>query len=162
MISSASQCPCGSQQQYGQCCEPLITGQHQAETAEQLMRSRYSAHVVAKQEPGAIDYLMNTWAAEQRQHIDRAAVVDWATNSQWLGLTVVSHTPQGDSATVEFAVSYRRDDGSPHIHRELSQFRREQGRWYFVEGEEPKGQPPGRNSVCPCGSGKKYKRCCGA
>ncbi|BFM14620.1 YchJ family protein [Maricurvus nonylphenolicus] len=126
------------------------------------MRSRYSAHVVASQEPCAIDYLMNTWATEQRQHIDRAAVEDWAVNSQWLGLTVVSHTPKGDNASVEFAVSYRTADGSPHIHRELSQFRRDQGRWYFVEGEEPKGQVPGRNSPCPCGSGKKYKRCCGA
>jgi SEC-C motif-containing protein len=168
MITSASQCPCGSQQPYGQCCGPLISNQRHAETAEQLMRSRYSAHVVARQEPRAIDYLMNTWAAEQRQQIDRAAVEDWAVNSQWLGLNVISHTPAGDRATVEFAVSYRSADGSPHIHRELSQFCRDkQGRWYFVDGEDPEGKSPegkapGRNSPCPCGSGKKYKRCCGA
>ncbi len=156
-------CPCGSQCDFAECCQPLIRGDQAATSAEQLMRSRYSAHAVAHKEAGAIDYLMQTWAPEQRIHIDRQAVSDWATTAQWLGLTIVSHQTQGNKATVEFIARYSHDD-QIQLHRELSHFCRLDNRWYFIDGEEPqtkeKSKDVGRNSPCPCGSGKKYKRCC--
>jgi SEC-C motif domain protein len=166
---SSRQCPCGNQDDFANCCQPLIRGDQVAKTAEQLMRSRYSAHAVARDEAGAIDYLMQTWAPEQRAHIDRQAVSDWATTAQWLGLTIVSHQPQGNTATVEFIARYSHED-QIQLHRELSHFCRKNDRWYFIDGEEPqrKEEPQtkekpiavGRNTPCPCGSGKKYKRCC--
>ena len=69
--------------------------------------------------------------------------------------------------TVEFVARFR-FNGEQHLHHELASFRREQGRWVFVAGDmNPKGPPRrvvkvGRNDPCPCGSGKKYKKCCGA
>ena len=47
-------CPCGSELSYAECCEPVIKGEKAAETAEQLMRSRYSAYVKTE-----IDYLLD-------------------------------------------------------------------------------------------------------
>lgn len=146
-------CPCGSARNFGDCCAPLLNGQTLASSPEALMRSRYSAHVCAN-----IDYLMATWAPEVRQQIDPDTVRQWATSATWLGLTVIRHTTSGDSGNVEFIARYRDADGELQAHHEHSRFRRDQGIWLFVDGTTP--QAPGRNSPCPCGSGKKYKRCC--
>lgn len=177
-------CPCGSQQIYASCCGPLLDGQRLATTAEALMRSRYSAHVLARQQPAMLDYLMATWAPEQRGLIDRDAVANWAVNTEWLGLTVLAHqsdpvdaahtkavqteaapmqTVTSQTATVEFIARYRQHN-TDYSHHELSFFRRDGEHWYFVHGEEPPSaqttSKPGRNDPCRCGSGKKYKRCC--
>jgi len=67
-----SECPCCSGRNYAECCEPLISGAVAAQTAEQLLRSRYSAHAV-----GAIDYIVDTNHAATRDSIDRAATEKW-------------------------------------------------------------------------------------
>ena len=125
------------------------------------MRSRYTAHVVGK-----IDYLMQTWIPEIRAQVDPKGVADWARQSQWLGLRVIKHSQQGHRGQVEFIAHYRDDQGIEHHHHELSDFVRsdEEGelRWYFVDGVTPeKMTKTGRNDPCPCGSGKKFKKCCG-
>jgi SEC-C motif domain protein len=160
------QCPCGSGRTYETCCAPLINGTGHAATPEDLMRSRYSAYVLQK-----IPYLARTLHPNQRDDFDEDGAARWSRESEWLGLEVisVSGTSPGDkTGMVEFQVHYTRD-GTTQVHHELSEFRRVDGIWYFYDGK-PVGNPParraapkvGRNDPCPCGSGRKYKKCCGA
>ena len=129
------------------------------------MRSRYSAYAV-----GAIDYLGDTLHPDYRGDWDRDATARWATNSQWLGLEIrdVEAGGENDSrGVVEFVASFT-DQGVHKVHQERSNFEKKDGRWYYVDGDIPKPatqrhETPkvGRNDPCPCGSGKKYKKCCG-
>lgn len=161
-------CPCGTQKSYAECCEPFITGREHAPTPEALMRSRYSAYV-----KGATAYLRDTLAPESRTDFNEADAKEWAEQSEWLGLEILK--AQGD--TVEFTAKYKHQ-GKVLEHHEVSTFRKAKDRWYFVDGEshtheegqghhEPKApivraEPKvGRNDPCTCGSGKKYKKCCG-
>lgn len=159
-------CHCGSGQPYETCCAPLILGDAKAPTAEALMRSRYSAYVV-----GAIDYLGETLHPGHRSDWDREATRRWAENAEWHGLEILSTEAgqAGDSeGVVEFAADYS-EKGEPRRHHERSRFAQVSGRWYYVDADVPKpktqrheGPKVGRNDPCPCGSGKKYKKCCGA
>ena len=128
------------------------------------MRSRYSAHVVAN-----IDYLVATHDAESRARVVRADVERWARESEWLGLEIVARQaggPDDDEGIVEFKARHRAG-GAVVVHHERSRFRRRDGRWFYRDGETVKPPPAratagvGRNDPCPCGSGKKHKRCCG-
>lgn len=129
------------------------------------MRSRYTAHVV-----GNIDYLVATTDASRRGGVDRAAVARWARESTWRGLTIVAVARGGagdDTGEVEFKAAYE-SGGARLVHHERSRFRRREGGWFYVDGDAIGPAParravtPGRNDPCPCGSGRKYKRCCGA
>ncbi len=156
-------CPCGSGQDYAACCEPIITGNKAAETAEQLMRARYTAHDKVE-----IDFLYESIHPAFRQGFDHKGSKDWAEKSEWLGLEVVDSVAGGaDDMTgeVEFIARFRLN-GNTRSYHERGQFERKDGQWYFTDGDIVKGQPiksnkVGRNDPCPCGSGKKYKKCCG-
>jgi SEC-C motif-containing protein len=158
-------CYCDSVRAFDACCKPLIDGAP-APSAEALMRSRYSAYVVA-----AVDYLGETLHPAHRDDWDREATRRWATSSEWLGLEILeveAGAPGDDHGWVAFAATFRAD-GETRRHVERSRFEFLRGRWYYVDGESPKpttrrhaGPRVGRNDPCPCGSGKKYKRCCGA
>jgi SEC-C motif-containing protein len=157
-------CPCGSGRELDQCCGAIIAGAP-APTAEVLMRSRYTAFAL-----GHIDYLTETLAPEARADFDPIEAGKTAGDAVWQGLEVRAVTDGGrddETGSVEFVARFRLN-GEPRIHHELASFRREQGRWLCVDGEmDPKGPPRrvdkvGRNDPCPCGSGKKYKKCCGA
>lgn len=162
-LTPQSYCPCGSGAAFQHCCAPCLDGSRPAQTAEQLMRSRYTAHVVCE-----VDYLLRTWRCPDPAAVDPAAVRRWAQQSEWHGLTV-HRTLQGGAEDgqgwVEFTATYR-DKTAPAAalqqHREKSWFIRENGHWFYVDGEDPQQDKPGRNTPCPCGSGKKFKRCCGA
>jgi len=157
-------CPCGSGADYADCCQPIVSGEKKAETAEQLMRARYSAYTQVE-----MDFLFNSIHPDGREENDRDGARDWAENSQWHGLEVIEisgGTAEDDTGTVEFAANYTHEDAD-HRYHEVATFKKEDGQWYFAEGkpgvrkpvvrEEPK---IGRNDPCPCGSGRKYKRCC--
>lgn len=156
-------CPCGSGSDYAACCEPIISGNKPAETAEQLMRARYSAHVKAK-----LDFLYDSTHPAHREGYDRKATREWSENSEWQGLEIVKTAlggPRDETGEVEFIACFRDRDGI-HRHHELGRFQRENKQWLFTEGIPVKSQPisatkVGRNDPCPCGSGKKYKKCCG-
>ncbi|MGE5429529.1 MAG: YchJ family protein [Syntrophomonadaceae bacterium] len=158
-------CPCGSGKAYNKCCLPLIKGEKAAQTAEELMRSRYTAYV--KQE---IDYIYDTTHPGHRDDFDRDATLDWAKNSEWLGIEIRNTskgTAQDEEGEVEFIASFAQK-GVKKDHHELSTFKKEEGRWYFEDGKGVSIKPyvrvedkTGRNDPCPCGSGKKYKKCCG-
>lgn len=119
-------CPCGSGQRYAACCGPLHAGERPAASAEALMRSRYSAYVLK-----LADYLLATWHPSTRpSELDLAA-----DDSKWLGLDVKRHEVQDDDrAMVEFVARYR-IAGRGHRLHEVSRFVREDGRWFYVDGE---------------------------
>lgn len=160
-VMPQSPCPCGSGESFQRCCAPRLDGTGPAQTAEQLMRSRYTAHVVCD-----VDYLLRTWHAPAAAAIDPAAVRQWAQQSDWQGLTVhqcLKGGPDDHEGWVEFTAIYTDRSvatPAPQQHREKSYFTRENGVWQFVDGETPQPEKPGRNAACPCGSGKKSKRCC--
>ena len=141
------------------------------------MRSRYSAYACAD-----IDYIKNTLAPESKSDFDIATTKKWAQEAKWKGLKIIS-TEKGQvsdkKGTVEFTATYEQD-GETLDHHEVSQFRRnDAGKWLFVdgdahthkEGEDHHHNKPqtvvrqspkvGRNDPCSCGSGKKFKKCCG-
>lgn len=150
-------CPCGSTKDFDQCCAPLFAGQPAA-SPEALMRSRYTAFT-----KGNMDYLASTLAPEALEGFSIEDSRTWSEQAQWQGLDV--RKAEGDS--VEFVAHFKMS-GKPHYHHELATFRQVDGQWKYVDGVlDPK--PPqrqtkavGRNDPCPCGSGKKYKKCCGA
>jgi SEC-C motif domain protein len=157
-------CPCGSERPYDDCCRPLIEGRQNAETAEALMRSRYSAFVKTE-----IDYLCSTIPPAQQKNFNRPEAVKWSENSEWEGLEIIETGeggPDDEAGTVEFIARFREKDKKVE-HHEIAQFGKIDGRWYFIDGQAPKpktvvhqGPKIGRNDPCPCGSGKKYKKCC--
>lgn len=162
--TSKTPCPCGSGSTLELCCGPILAGAP-APTAEALMRSRYSAFVL-----GDLDHVERTHAPEARAGFDRPDMEKTTRAVEWLGLTIAGTSdggPDDETGTVEFFARFS-ENGQPNVHHERSTFRREEGRWVYVDGEfNPKGTPHrvmkvGRNDPCPCGSGKKYKKCCGA
>ena len=159
-----AECPCGSGSVFDECCGPIIGGTPAA-TAEALMRSRFTAYV-----HGDLDHIERTHAKEVRDGFNRSAAESTANSVEWVSLEIRATSDGGaddDTGTVEFAAHFK-NDGKLLVHHERSNFRREDGRWVYVDGGmNPKGQPRrvekvGRNAPCPCGSGKKYKKCCGA
>ena len=124
-------CPCGRPDArgralaYADCCAPAHTGTRAAPDAETLMRSRYSAFV-----RGDAPYLLATWHASTRP-----ASMDLEEGAKWLGLEIRQHRMTGaDTAEVEFVARFRVAGRAVRQH-ELSRFVREDGRWYYVDGD---------------------------
>ena len=152
-IENEAACPCGSGQSYADCCAPWHQGALPPD-AERLMRSRYSAYVL-----NLMEYLVSSTLPAQQAELDVEAMRAWSQSSQWLGLTVETHEPQPpDRAYVTFTARWRETDGTEHAHRERSSFVCRDSRWYFIDPTVT--LKCGRNDVCPCGSGRKYKKCC--
>ena len=158
--SAPKLCPCGSQRDYSKCCGALHSGKQQAKTAEALMRARYSAFVVEDE-----DYLQQSWHSSTRP----GQVLDNNNQqTQWNGLKVIDCKAgvEGDTeGTVEFIARFTVHKQPSQVH-EVSKFIFEDERWFYLDGEAKKGttvtsNKTGRNEPCPCGSGKKYKKCCG-
>lgn len=161
--SNMTVCPCGSGISYSECCELIITGVRQAKTAEMLMRARYSAYVFA-----GMDFIFESTHPDYRHDYDHAGTKEWAETAEWLGLEIVSSKGGGmdDSVgEVEFIARFK-EKGDLREHHEAGQFKRKDDIWFFTEGRMA-GQKPlavtkvGRNTPCLCGSGLKFKKCCG-
>lgn len=152
-------CHCGSEQKFDQCCGPFLAGEKLPPTAEALMRSRYSAYVVEN-----YPYVLSTCHESTRPAEDE---FDDPTTVVWTGLEILATEGGGESdekGTVEFVARYKASGGSLGMH-EKGSFVKEDGRWFYLDGEIVKAPPlrsakVGRNEVCPCGSGRKYKKCC--
>lgn len=158
-------CPCGAPEIFGKCCGELLSGKRKAATAEQLMRSRYSAFVTRD-----ANYLLATLAPEKAPRFDLEQIK--ADRSEWFGLEIIT-TNKGSildqHGIVEFIARFR-EQGRDHTLHEISRFERRNGNWLYIDGEFPETsrsniivspKNTGRNDPCPCGSGKKYKKCCG-
>jgi len=160
-----TQCPCGSELTYNDCCQPAHTGLAPSTTAEALMRSRYCAYVKK-----CIPYLGESLHPEHRDDWSEEETQRWAENSDWLSLEVIStEAGQADDneGIVEFIATFK-ENNTTNKHHEISHFSKVEDKWYYVDGSTPKpvtirhDKPKvGRNAPCPCGSGKKYKKCCG-
>ncbi|MES2204479.1 MAG: YchJ family protein [Pseudomonadota bacterium] len=194
-----SSCPCGSQKNYADCCEPLLTGKKTANTPEALMRSRYTAFTVKN-----VDYLFSSMTPELQQETDREDMQDFADEvDSWVRLEVLNtSTLDADHGNVEFAAYFMYDEQEQRIH-ENSKFVKQGEQWFYAGhehqcsshdhddeeyndhqhddhdhhdhdhhvhdehcGHNHHHEPYraeikiGRNDPCPCGSGKKFKKCC--
>ena len=130
MSENTESCPCCSGKTYKNCCEPLHLGEEIAETAEQLMRSRYCAY--AKKQ---IEYLMDTWDAQVRTDLIVSQVKEWADQAIFYKLEILNHSEEKNKGTVEFKAHYKLD-GEDHCHHEKSLFRKQKGQWYYREGRQ--------------------------
>ena len=129
------------------------------------MRSRYTAYVNTE-----IDYLEETIHPDNRADFDAKAARDWSEDTEWKKLEILEITgggPEDSEGIVEFIAHYTIKT-VVHKHHERAEFKKEADQWYFVDGQHVKpvqvkraGAKVGRNAPCPCGSGKKYKKCCG-
>ncbi len=127
--SGAEPCPCESGHPYTACCAPFLAGEEPAPTAEALMRSRYSAYTRRD-----AAYLLRTWHSSTRP---AALDLEQDTGLRWLGLKITKCSAGGindKSGTVEFAARYK-TGGKAGRMREISRFVREQGEWYYLDGE---------------------------
>ena len=132
-MSSAEQaCPCGNPATYADCCQMLHQGKTTAQTAEQLMRSRYSAYSLK-----LIDYLLETTHPDKRTTDLRQAISDWAAQAEFYRLEIIS-TRQGEATDkigkVEFIASYHQQGQKQQL-RELSRFKRYRKLWVYLDGE---------------------------
>lgn len=153
-------CVCGSGQLYGQCCGPLLSRQFPAPTPEALMRSRYTAFQLRD-----ADYVRDTW---DPAHCP--AKLDFEGDARvWSKLDIVATLGGGEDdqrGVVEFKAQFELGEDTYMIH-EVSRFHRLEGRWVYLDGTiayhgkiAHQGKPLA-NAPCPCGSGRKYKKCCG-
>ena len=137
-MNETTPCPCTSGLAYAECCKPYISG--------------------TRQPPS------------QRHDYDEAGAERWARESEWEQLEILGvddDAADPDRGNVEFRAHYRRR-GEKLVHHERAEFRRSGDRWYFYDGRmvgigQVRRDTPkvGRNDPCPCGSGRKYKKCCG-
>ena len=171
-------CPCqinpvsdaiGAPLLYQDCCQPYHDGLLnkeadgiKAETAKRLMRTRYSAFVLVKP-----NYIVKTTIPAQQNLLDIKAIENWAKETDWAGLEIVTHTPKLGKrhAQVEFKAYFKTPEGL-QAHHELSAFVKvidkanNDARWYFLDPTV--SMSVSQKQPCICGSGEKFKRCCGA
>ena len=116
-------CPCGSRETYDVCCGPIVRNERWADTAEELMRSRYAAYVL-----GDVDHVFRSWHPATRPD-DLAEL----PHVEWLGLEVVETVdggPADDLGIVEFRARY-----AGGVLHERSRFGRRAGRWVYLDGD---------------------------
>ncbi len=150
-------CPCRSNKKYQYCCGMYLSGNKKPETAEKLMRSRYTAFT-----KGNIDYLIATLDPEKRREQESQELTKSVNNTQWLGLTIIN-TQRGrkndTTGIVEFEAIYKVvEPGQLH---ERSRFRKLEGKWFYIDGDILPGTVPKNKDLCWCNSGKKYGQCHG-
>lgn len=117
-------CYCDTSLKYDECCG-LYHKNKLAPTVLALMRSRYSAFATHQ-----ADYLLETTHVSERKHYSKEVILEWATSNEWTGLQIVNHTEN----TVEFKAFYKDENKVSQIHHEFSTFKKERGRWFFVNG----------------------------
>jgi len=127
------------------------------------MRSRYTAYTL-----GDVEYILGTHDPSRAEEADRENTTRWSRKAKWHGLEIRSTergTATDEDGVVEFVAHYEMD-GRRIAHHERSTFRKVNGTWFYLDGDMVKPMPvrlgprAGRNDPCPCGSGKKYKKCC--
>ena len=182
MQTSLHPCPCQTNPtaettdallSYQDCCQPYHDAFYnddvdkvdsiRAESAQRLMRTRYSAFVLIKPE-----YIAKTTLPAQQNLLDIKAIESWAIDTNWAGLEIVEHTPKLGKrhAQVEFKAFYIKPDGEQAAHHELSAFvkvvnetaKEKDERWYFLDPTVV--MTVTQKQPCICGSGEKFKRCC--
>ena len=169
------ECPCGSDFPYTDCCAPLIRKTWRPDTAEDMMRSRYSAYVKKEWE-----YLVNTTYLPEKTPETRSGYEAAGEGISWKNLEIIDTQDGGADAsegTVTFIATYLKNEQEKQLY-EKAKFIKKDGGWYYspkksqvknpIKGSSDPVKPyvrqkpkTGRNALCPRRSGKKYKKCCG-
>jgi SEC-C motif-containing protein len=144
-------CFCKSGESFSNCCEALLSGKTPADTCEQLMRSRFSAFA-----SGNASYLLATSSDDLAKSLTEKELIETCNTFSFVHLDVLNH----DQDTVEFIAHLLLGDQHHQIH-ERSHFIKQNGNWKYDTGEL--SDTPiiklNRNDLCPCQSGKKFKKC---
>ena len=128
-----SACSCGSGKAFADCCGRLIEGSEPAATAEALMRSRYTAFALGK-----TSYLLSTWHPSTRP---ASLDIDEQPAPKWIGLKVLRHEQQDDSHAIVVFIARYKVNGRAYKMQETSRFVKENGRWFYVDGDTEPDAP---------------------
>jgi SEC-C motif domain protein len=126
-------CYCSSDKKFAECCEPFLLGKAKPLTAEELMRSRYSAFATVN-----VEYILQTIQSAKRKLYLPEAILDWAKSSTWQKLEIISTkkgTAKDHEGIVEFKAYYLNAEGKEEIHHERAIFVKELTKWFFVDGD---------------------------
>ena len=142
-------CHCGSPKKINECCDIYISTAKQPKTAEQLMRSRFTAFKLRAQQ-----YLIDTQRSK-----NKLCLKDFDNTIKWLGLKILSPKDEKGSY-VEFVAFYKpiNSDKIEQLH-EHSYFEKLNNQWAYISGKPLPNIKLNRNEPCFCGSGKKVKKC---
>ncbi len=155
-------CPCGSALAFSDCCQLFITQKQKPTTAEQLMRSRFSAYATS-----CGQYIFDTYSKAERLKQSVEEIQTWAKQCRWIALVIHESTED----IVDFSAYYIIGDTLCEL-RERSNFTIEQGEWRYIDGDITVNDELAkikRNEACPCNNyssawsakkNKKYKHCC--
>jgi SEC-C motif domain protein len=121
-------CYCCSGKYFENCCEIFLSGTTKTTTAEELMRSRYSAYVTVN-----VEYILKTTHPSTRKFQNSESIGQWARSNTWQTLEIVST----GNEIIEFKAYFLDSDLNPQIHHEVSTFKKELGKWFFVDGKTP-------------------------
>lgn len=119
-------CPCCSGKLYEECCEPFHSKKAFPKTAEELMRSRYTAFAI----PNA-DYLWETTLPNKRKFHHKTELENWGKENIWTKLEII-HSSEKE---VEFKAYFTDKFGEENIHHEFSTFKKVDKKWYYVSGK---------------------------
>ena len=134
----ASLCPCKSERNYNICCQPFHNGKAKPQTAEQLMRSRYSAYFFRK-----VDYLVETTHPDTRSAQLKSELEASIYHVNWAFLSILNISrggPKDKAGKVEFVADYFQN-GEPFELHEKARFKRFKGAWKYLDGKS--GAPDG-------------------
>lgn len=123
---SVELCHCCSQKSFGSCCEPFLSGKTFPSTAEELMRSRYSAYVTKN-----VPYILETTSPKFRKYYSAESIMDWSSGSTWISLEILSSSEK----RVKFTATYLDKTGQLTRHTEDSRFEKMGDHWYFMDGK---------------------------
>ncbi len=118
-------CYCGKNLSFESCCKPLIEGSQIATSAEQLMRSRYSAYCTQ-----AADYLAQTTHKSTRQFHKKSDILEWSVSNKWMKLEIIKSA----EVIVEFKAFFTDENQNANLHHEKSTFTFDDGNWFYVDG----------------------------
>ena len=147
-------CPCGSHISLNECCRPILNNHRTAKTPERLMRSRFTAFSLRDEA-----HLLSTWADSTRPI---ALHLPPHSEQLWIKLIIISSDLAlgGDTGSVHFQATSISSKRVLTL-EERSRFIRERESWVYLDGVcNTQEKTLGANAPCPCGSNKKFKRCC--
>jgi len=150
-------CPCCSGYEFEKCCDDYLNKNIHPEFAEQLMRSRFTAYALNN-----APYIVRTYVQNEQPNLNVKDIEQWAKENKWIKLTVHQTNYTIQPVIVEFSAFYINNNQLIEM-REISNFVKEE-QWKYLNGEIIKHDVVlslSRNDICPCNSGKKYKKCCG-
>ncbi len=126
----SKKCPCGSQQLFSECCQPIHKNIYLAQTPLQLMKSRYSAYVM-----GNIDYLKISHQRRTRKKVDFQDIRSWTNSVVWMQLEIIATEMKNDNEGFVTFKAFFREHGKLEVIYEKSRFLRQDGHWVYVDGQ---------------------------